>query len=77
MIELRHDTLTFSFPQVHEEARCSISFVRTLRIPDDDREYPLPPGLGDFPMHHVDDYGSSAWEREVRSRCFVHLLNSA
>ena len=57
MIELRHDTLSFSFPEVHEEARCSISFSRTLRIPDDDREYPLPPGMGEFPLHHVDDYG--------------------
>ncbi len=56
MIELRHDTLAFSFPEVHREARCSISFARTLRIPDDDREYPLPPGLGVFPLHHVEDY---------------------
>jgi hypothetical protein len=30
--------------------------MRTLRIPDDDRTYPLPPGLGTFPMRHVDDY---------------------
>ena len=58
MIELRHDTLTFSFPEVHEAATCSISFQRTLRIPDDDRRYPLPPGLGKFPLHHVDDYAS-------------------
>ena len=57
MIELRHHVLTFSFPEVHEEARCSISFSRTLRIPDDDRDHPLPPGLGNFPLHHVDDYG--------------------
>ena len=57
MIELRHDRLTFSFPEVHEEAGCSISFSRTLRIPDDDLEYPLPPGMGEFPLHHVDDYG--------------------
>ena len=33
-----------------------ISFQRTLRIPDDNRAYPLPPGLGQFPMKHVDDY---------------------
>ena len=25
---------------------------------------------------YSDDYGFSAWERDVRSRCFVHLLNS-
>ena len=29
---------------------------RTLRIPDDGRVYPLPPGLGLFPVHRVEDY---------------------
>ncbi len=56
MIELRHDRLLFTFPDVHPEARLSIDFQRTLRIPDDDREYPLPPGLGSFPLRHVDDF---------------------
>jgi hypothetical protein len=56
MIELKDDTLTFSFPKVHEGAKLAIGFQRTLRIPDDDREYPLPPGLGDFPLRHVDDF---------------------
>jgi len=56
MIELKNDSLTFSFPEVHPEARLSIDFQRTLRIPDDGKDYPLPPGLGQFPMKHVDDY---------------------
>ena len=56
MVELRGDTLTFSFPEVHEQARGALSFQRTLRIPDDNREHSLPPGLGDFPLHHVDDH---------------------
>ena len=56
MIELRGDTLTFGFPEVHEHARGALSFQRTLRIPDDNREHSLPPGLGDFPLHHVDDH---------------------
>lgn len=34
----------------------SIRFQRTLRIPDDGRTYPLPPGLGAFPIRRVDDY---------------------
>ena len=34
----------------------SVSFQRTLRIPDDGREYPLPPGLGGFPVCKVADY---------------------
>src|SRR5262245_33870939 len=33
-----------------------ISFLRTLRIPDDGKTYPLPPGLGRFPVRRVDDY---------------------
>ena len=41
--------LTFRFPEVHEDAGCSIVFQRTLRIPDDEKEYPLPPGLR---VHH-------------------------
>lgn len=35
---------------------CRIGFQRTLRIPDDGREYPLPPGLGHFPILPVDQY---------------------
>ena len=31
----------------------TVSFQRTLRIPDDGIVYPLPPGLGEFPIHRV------------------------
>lgn len=58
MIELKNDSLVFSFPEVHPDAKLRIDFQRTLRIPDDDRVYPLPPGLGSFPLVHVDDYHS-------------------
>jgi hypothetical protein len=57
MIELKHDTLVFRFPEVHPHAVLHVEFQRTLRIPDDDRDYPLPPGLGAFPLRHVDDFG--------------------
>jgi hypothetical protein len=56
MIELRDDSLVFSFPEVHPKARLRIDFQRTLRIPDDGKDYFLPPGLGSFPIRHVDDY---------------------
>ena len=59
MIELRRDSLIFRFPEVHRDAECRISFQRTLRIPDDNREYSLPPGLGRFPLNLVDDYADS------------------
>jgi hypothetical protein len=34
----------------------TISFQRTLRIPDDNKTYPLPPGMGLFPIYKVKDY---------------------
>jgi hypothetical protein len=34
----------------------SMTFQRTLRIPDDGKNYPLPPGLGAFPLLKVADY---------------------
>ncbi len=65
MIELESDRLYISFPDIHPEADCSIEFQRTLRIPDDNRKHPLPPGLGRFPLRHVDDYAANlppAWQ---------------
>lgn len=59
MIELMNDSLCFSFPQVHPDAKLETSFIRTLRIPDDGAAYPDPPRLGAFPMVHVDDYENS------------------
>ena len=56
MIELKNDCLVFSFPEVHPKATLRVQFQRTLRIPDDGRDYPLPPGLGEFPLRHVDDF---------------------
>jgi hypothetical protein len=64
MIELYHDGLAFSFPEVHPKAKLNINFQRTLRIPDDGKDYPLPPGLGKFPLRHVDDFADhvpEAW----------------
>lgn len=34
----------------------SVSFERTLRIPDDSSDYPLPPSLGSFELAKVTDY---------------------
>jgi len=64
MIELKRNQLVFRFPEVHKDAKCRISFQRTLRIPDDNRPYSLPPGLGRFPLNLVDDYADrvpSTW----------------
>src|SRR5512146_1710156 len=58
MIELHSDNLAVSFPELPVQSRLTIHFERTLRIPDDGRDYPLPPGLGPFPLRHIDDYAS-------------------
>lgn len=49
----------------HATVSASISFQRTLRIPDDGTNYPLPPGLGRFPIRHVDDFAAvpDAWKQ--------------
>jgi hypothetical protein len=56
MMNLDPNRLFFRFPDVHEDAVCEINFQRTLRLPDDDRDHFLPPGLGSFPLRHVDDF---------------------
>jgi len=42
--------------RIHVGARLAVSFQRTLRIPDDGGTYPLPPGLGRFPVFSAADY---------------------
>lgn len=56
MIELRNNQLEVRFPQVHPHATCRVEFQRTLRIPDDNQDYPLPAGLGRFPLTQVDHF---------------------
>jgi hypothetical protein len=56
MITLERDSLVFRFPEVHEQAKTEVNFQRTLRIPDNGKHYPLPPGLGSFSLKHLEDY---------------------
>lgn len=51
--------VTIHNDRIHIGERFSVSFQRTLRIPEDGNVYPLPPGLGAFPIHSVIDY----WDR--------------
>ncbi|MEP7292304.1 MAG: hypothetical protein ABI835_11000, partial [Chloroflexota bacterium] len=48
-VTVKHDQLVFG-------DGFSLNFQRTLRIPDDGKTYPLPPGLGNFPVRKVADY---------------------
>lgn len=66
MIELQGGALVLRFPEVHPDAALHIEFRRTLRIPDDGRDYPLPPWLGAFPLRHVDDFAERVPESWMR-----------
>ncbi len=66
MPTLENDTLVFRFPETEPEARFSIDFQRTLRIPDSETTYGLPPGLGSFPLRHVEDYSDQLPEDVAR-----------
>jgi hypothetical protein len=48
-------SLSFAFDHVSPDARLDISFMRTLRIPDDGAVHSLPAGLGNFPLQSVDE----------------------
>ncbi|WP_108651326.1 hypothetical protein [Dongshaea marina] len=56
MIELKNNQLIFRFPEVHPKAVGQIDFMKTLRIPDDVRQYPLPAGIGSFHLEHIEDH---------------------
>lgn len=58
MLTLENNQLVIRFPEVHADAVCTIEFQRTLRIPDDNRVHKLPPGLGRFPLFHVEDHAA-------------------
>jgi hypothetical protein len=64
--EITRDSLHFSFPEVHEQAKLDISFMRTLRVPDDGECHQLPPGFGTFPLVHVDGYAAKLDEETVK-----------
>lgn len=56
MITLKNEQLVFRFPHIDKDAGIRIDFQRTLRLPDDGRDYHLPPGLGRFPLRHIEDF---------------------
>jgi len=77
MIEIGRNSLVFSFPEVHPEAKCSIIFQRTLRIPDGEGKYPVPPGLGRIELSRVGDYeGRVPPECEDRGGVFYPMFQA-
>lgn len=67
MITLDNQRLQFSFPDLHEKASTSIEFQRTLRVPDDGKDYPLPAGLGKLPLLHTEDFKGSFPEKVTQT----------
>lgn len=59
-------SLRFRFPNVHPKANFEISFKRTLRVPDDGEAYPLPAGLGNLPLQHIQDYGGKVSAEAIK-----------
>jgi hypothetical protein len=60
-------TVTVEAERVRIGERFAVSFQRTLRIPDDGKVYPLPPGLGAFPLRRVEDFAErlpAAWREQ-------------
>jgi hypothetical protein len=51
--------------------RLRITFQRTLRIPDDGRSHPLPPGLGVFPIVATSDYANRVPEHWRGENAFL------
>lgn len=58
--------VTVKADEVRVGRRFAVTFQRTLRIPDDGRVYPLPPGLGRLPVLRVADHAArvpAEWRR--------------
>ena len=66
MIELKDNKLIISFPEIHADAKATIDFQRTLRVPDDDSNYRLPPGMGQFDLRHIEDYADKLPSESVK-----------
>lgn len=59
--------VTLTDDEIHVGERFALTCQRTLRIPDDGKEYPLPPGLGNIPIHAVEDFPGrvpAVWRRQ-------------
>jgi len=54
-VGIKSDRIVFDFTHVHPDAILEVEFQRTLRMPDDGKEYGLPPGRGCFPLKAVDE----------------------
>ena len=69
--------LTIESEAVRFGDRFVLRFERTLRVPDDGSKYPLPPGLGRFEIHRVEDYHERvppSWQK--RGGVFISMYQA-
>merc|ERR1711871_230643 len=52
-VSIKGDKLQFFFDSKQSNPEMEVSFQRTLRVPMNDGNYPLPPGFGKFPLERV------------------------
>ena len=77
MITLQHEQLVFRFPHIDNDAGIRIDFQRTLRLPDDGHDYHLPPGLGRFPLRHIEDFDlGSSNRRKARGGVIMPMFQT-
>jgi tetratricopeptide (TPR) repeat protein len=57
--------------ELHVGRHTRISFNRTLRVPEDGREYPLPAGFGRLPILRVEDYAERVPEKWLEQGGFI------
>ena len=77
MITLNHDRLEIRFPEISATAGLRIDFQRTLRIPDDGQKHHLPPGLGRFPLRHIEDFDLGASQhRKARGGTIMPMFQT-
>ena len=55
-VEITPSGFLLRFKEVSDQAVTSIAFNKTLRLPQTEQVFPLPPGLGNFPIKRVDQY---------------------
>ena len=68
---IRRLPVTIHNDQILVGRHTRVSFYRTLRIPEDGREYPLPAGFGRLPILRVEDYAGSVPEKWLEQGGFI------
>ena len=64
-----------AFQSLRIGRKTKISFHRTLRIPEDGKDYPLPASLGTLPIHRVEDFAATVPEDSKGADSLFRFFN--